>query len=71
VDQQDRLDQTGDLNDLADVNITGATNGQGLVYQNGIWVNGDIELELYEEGSFGIRLVSHKFYNTLTLVRNE
>lgn len=27
------------INDLADVNITSPTNGQGLVYQSGEWVN--------------------------------
>lgn len=28
------------LNDLSDVSITNATNGQVLMYQNGVWVNG-------------------------------
>jgi hypothetical protein len=30
-----------DLNDLADVNITSPANGQALVYNSGIWVNGN------------------------------
>jgi hypothetical protein len=30
------------LDDLLDVVITGATNGQGLVYQDGLWINGTV-----------------------------
>jgi|GEM_PF-3052361 len=41
---------TSTLNDLTDVTITGATNGQALLYQSGVWVNGGVSAGVSDHG---------------------
>jgi hypothetical protein len=50
------------LNEVDDVSISGATNGQALVYDNGIWKNGRNQYDVFpfniKDNFFGLHLIT-------------
>jgi hypothetical protein len=58
------------LNEVDDVSISGATNGQALVYDNGIWKNGRNQYDVFpfniKDNFFGLHLIP-SYVSTSTL----
>lgn len=57
------------LDDLSDVSVAGASNGQALVYSSGLWINGNPASASYAfTASYVLQAVSSSFASTASFV---